>query len=502
MQNDFQSVNASILKSLEEEAKASSDQYTEIEGELPSRLAMRAYQWARQYGFSKIDFGDSPHLAYYCLMGQILGLEGEGCDYRWRQTLTVAVESLLNCREGYNQQLRENLERDWLVGQVERLLPLAKKAFRKSRVPSLSVIVAHRNRTHFVDELLESFAEQNDVDFELIIADDASSSETVEKLKAMEKRKYPFRFKIAYSQPHLGARGIRNFGVRQAQGDIVVFFDDDNLPLKNSISLLRQAWRSSPFDILVAPFWRVFDRTEAHRLFHGSPRRGERFWLPLGGGSEIARVQNVLGDMNLSLSRETFLRTGGLNERSCLTCEDWEFLSTATQLNLSIGVLPQPTQIYFDQAGSFFKRLPRTLSEVAAVSGMLSPEQIHCVERFKSAIAYEIGDSFRAQTLFSGQVPSQKGPHRLRLSAVSEDGRSCGRDGGRAGGRTVQVKMSSGAKAEVELTRISATGTRAQNIFEVIKGEGVYKITGNDAVAEIELNFPRGLFSVEWIVTC
>ncbi len=88
----------------------------------------------------------------------------------------------------------------------------------------ISIIIPTHNRRSLLQEAIESIAKQNDVDFELIIVDDASSDNTVSYLNSIEGLK----IKIIHNESNLFAHGSRKKGYSCVTGDYVIFMDDDD----------------------------------------------------------------------------------------------------------------------------------------------------------------------------------------------------------------------------------------------------------------------------------
>lgn len=85
-----------------------------------------------------------------------------------------------------------------------------------------SVILPTRNKARLLDYTLASYLCQTDERFELVIIDDGSSDETAEIIKAYDGR----LFVRALHRARLGPTAARNVGLREAEGDIVIFADD------------------------------------------------------------------------------------------------------------------------------------------------------------------------------------------------------------------------------------------------------------------------------------
>lgn len=95
------------------------------------------------------------------------------------------------------------------------------------KAPVVSVIMPCYNSTTYIIEAVESIINQTFTDWELIIVDDCSTSNTMpailQKIKNMDKRI------SVYSTPINSGPGIaRNIGIAQAQGQYLAFLDSDD----------------------------------------------------------------------------------------------------------------------------------------------------------------------------------------------------------------------------------------------------------------------------------
>ncbi|MDQ3703447.1 MAG: glycosyltransferase [Chloroflexota bacterium] len=103
-----------------------------------------------------------------------------------------------------------------------------------SSTPLVSVVVPTFNRRASLGRLLEALERQtypNDR-FEVVVVDDGSSDGTVEWLRGYRAR-YPLR---VMEQAHEGPSAARNRGVAAANGTLVLFLDDDVVPLPECIA--------------------------------------------------------------------------------------------------------------------------------------------------------------------------------------------------------------------------------------------------------------------------
>lgn len=95
---------------------------------------------------------------------------------------------------------------------------------------ALSVITATRNRAPVLARCLDALLAQDlDADrYEVLVADDASTDETPEVIEQARRRA---RCTIrTMRMPHrAGVPATRNAAIRQAEGEVIVFVDDDSL---------------------------------------------------------------------------------------------------------------------------------------------------------------------------------------------------------------------------------------------------------------------------------
>ncbi len=105
-----------------------------------------------------------------------------------------------------------------------------------------SVIVPVFDVFSYLEEGLESFANQDFAfDYEIILIDDCSTDGSIEICRQFTTR-YPGKFKLIESVANGGVSVARNLGLDRAQGRYVIFADpDDLLPAKALSSLFAAA---------------------------------------------------------------------------------------------------------------------------------------------------------------------------------------------------------------------------------------------------------------------
>src|SRR4051812_26873537 len=93
----------------------------------------------------------------------------------------------------------------------------------------VSVIIPTYNRANVVSEAVESVLNQTYSKVELIVVDDGSTDDTLEKL-----RRFGNTITVI-TQENAGPSAARNAGIANARGDLIAFLDSDDLWLPTNL---------------------------------------------------------------------------------------------------------------------------------------------------------------------------------------------------------------------------------------------------------------------------
>ena len=102
----------------------------------------------------------------------------------------------------------------------------------------ISVIITTYNSPEFLNKSLESFLTQKDKNFEIVIADDGSTSDTKELIN-----KYNSKLKISHAwheDSGFRAAKIRNEAVKMSSGEYLIFIDGDCMAFNDFIKKHRE----------------------------------------------------------------------------------------------------------------------------------------------------------------------------------------------------------------------------------------------------------------------
>ncbi|GGC48667.1 glycosyl/glycerophosphate transferase teichoic acid biosynthesis [Brevibacterium sediminis] len=120
--------------------------------------------------------------------------------------------------------------------------------------PTLTVIVPAFNASDFIDRCLKSILSQSGVSLEVIVVDDGSTDETVEKAKQHSHGAQPV---TVLTGPNEGPARARNRGVDEARGKYITFADADDEVLANAYATLVDSLERTGSDIATGAYVRV-----------------------------------------------------------------------------------------------------------------------------------------------------------------------------------------------------------------------------------------------------
>lgn len=171
-------------------------------------------------------------------------------------------------------------------------------------LPFFSVIIPTHNRLALLQQTLDCLAQQSyPVEkYEVIVVDNGSMDGTAVYLQAHAQQGQIYCIR----QPALGPANARNVGARAAQGDILVFTDDDCLPDPQWLVALADVYSSDPN--IAAVGGRVQDVNSGEWLQDYYQIQNER-------QLHSASPRRYLDTANASFRHAAFKQVGGFQER-------------------------------------------------------------------------------------------------------------------------------------------------------------------------------------------
>lgn len=171
--------------------------------------------------------------------------------------------------------------------------------------PFFSVIIPTFERPEDLRKCLSSLnSEQQEgaPPYELIVTDDSRT----DACQSLVSKEFPH---VSWGEgKQNGPAGNRNAGVARAQGEWIVFIDDDCIAQKGYLAGYAQAIRTNPENL-------AFEG----RIF---PERSRRTWAE---GCPENEYGGMFWTSNLCVQRELYVSMGGLDERFEVAYEDVDF---------------------------------------------------------------------------------------------------------------------------------------------------------------------------------
>lgn len=246
--------------------------------------------------------------------------------------------------------------------------------------PKVSVCLVHYNRPKLLKQAVDSLLAQDYTNFEVILVDDGSpdkaARQMLDRLTPLFDQ-HGWRI-LRQANGYLGK--ARNTAARHANGDYLLFMDDDNVARPPMISRFVQAALSSDADLVTA----MFDVFASDRMPTTRTRVVERF-LPVGDIVSFSVLTNAIGDANALMRRSLFERLGGFSEDYGIGHEDFELYLRAVLNDACVCVVPEPLFWYRRNGESmlsathaaanrmrsfrpFMEALPAPLAELAVMA--------------------------------------------------------------------------------------------------------------------------------------
>ncbi len=109
-------------------------------------------------------------------------------------------------------------------------------------MPTLTVSMPAYNTEKFIRESIESVLRQKEVDFELVVVDDASSDNTAEIVKSFQDP----RVRLLRNHKNMGIGYCHNQVIRQSESIFIAHVDSDDVVLPGAFQKMVQKLQSDP----------------------------------------------------------------------------------------------------------------------------------------------------------------------------------------------------------------------------------------------------------------
>jgi hypothetical protein len=196
----------------------------------------------------------------------------------------------------------------------------------------LSVVLPTRDRPELLERAARSVLDQDGVEIELVIVDDASSGPTGEVATRLDEDP---RVRVVTNAASMGPGGSRNRGIAVARGDLLGFCDDDDTWLEGTGRAVVDRLDADP-GLGVVTSW--------HRVVHDASGRTSVYRGPLRYGAPELLWYNFVA-LPFGVVRRSLFDADLAIDTSLPSCEDWDLWLRCAQTR-PIGTLARVLYAY------------------------------------------------------------------------------------------------------------------------------------------------------------
>ncbi|NNE22790.1 MAG: glycosyltransferase, partial [Rhizobiales bacterium] len=255
-----------------------------------------------------------------------------------KRTLT---DGALVARSHWDMAEADNVWRAW-HSQAAARAAQPKPVADKDPQPKVTVCVTHFNRRRLLQQALESIEAQTYPNIEVIVVDDGSTDTSAVAYLDEVEAKFADRGWRVIRQPNLYLGAARNTGARHATGELILFFDDDNIMREMMVETMVKAQRHCDADVLTS-FAQSFIGQGTPGSKDSKLRKEIRF---LGPAKIWSFFRNVVGDAACIVRRKAFEELGGYTEHYAIGKDDMEFYNRVILGGYKIEVVPEALYYY------------------------------------------------------------------------------------------------------------------------------------------------------------
>ena len=204
------------------------------------------------------------------------------------------------------------------------------QVLRQARVPAaavdLTVVIPSFNTSAYITDAIRSALEQTWRALEVVVVDDGSSDNSVDRILALEDPRL-----TCVRQPNRGLAGARNTGLLMARGPFVGFLDSDDVWFPEKAALHLAIMKAEP----------TVGLTFSHSAYlneAGVPT-GQLLMAACARPTALDFVKrNHVGNGSTPIvRRDVFEQAGFFDESIGGGGEDWEMVGTADGLHIVSG---------------------------------------------------------------------------------------------------------------------------------------------------------------------
>ena len=175
----------------------------------------------------------------------------------------------------------------------------------------VTIIIPTYNRAKSVCRSVSSVLDQTFTDFEIIIIDDASTDDTVERLK-----EFGDRIRVIRHPENKGVSAARNSGLIKAKGEYIALLDSDDYWMPNKLQVQVAFFKENP-DAVISQVREVWIR-------NGKRVNPAKKHLKPSGDIFIPSLKLCLVSPSAVMFKKSLLDEVGMFDEEFPVCEDYD----------------------------------------------------------------------------------------------------------------------------------------------------------------------------------
>ncbi len=228
----------------------------------------------------------------------------------------------------------------------------------------ISVIIPTYNRSQLVTRAVSSVLFQTFRDFEILVVDDGSTDDTMERLV-----QFGSRITLLRHPGNLGVSATRNTGIRASSAPLIAFLDSDDYWLPEKLAAQWAFFKGSPDAVAcqTEELWIRNGRRVNPRNKHRKP----------SGDIFLPSLKLCLVSPSAVMLRAALFQDVGLFDESLPACEDydlWLRISCRYPIDLIEKPLVVKTGGHLDQLSARYKGMDRF--RIKAMTKILAGERL------------------------------------------------------------------------------------------------------------------------------
>ena len=181
----------------------------------------------------------------------------------------------------------------------------------------ISIIVPIYNAEKYIEKCLNSLVNQTKKELEFILVNDGSTDNTESIIKKYKDKRIKY-----FKNKNQGIGKTRNFGIKKATGEYLMFIDSDDYLELNACEELYKKAKKENSDLVICDFYKIYENGKL-----------EEIKLPEFKSTTLKKNPTLLLDINLApwnkLYKSTLIKENNISFIENLKYEDAPFVAEA-----------------------------------------------------------------------------------------------------------------------------------------------------------------------------